>query len=105
MDSGNLFERIPIDLHDEIFEKLVHNGNVTVERIVSRGHTSPESGWYDQDTNEWVLVLKGAAVIAFPDGDDVPLGPGDYLDIPTHRRHRVKWTTPDTETIWLAVHY
>ena len=32
-----------------------------------------------------------------------PLGPGDWLEIAAHRRHRVEWTDPTTPTVWLAV--
>jgi cupin 2 domain-containing protein len=40
-------------------------------------------------------------------GDEHPveMKPGDFLNIPAHRRHRVEWTTPGEPTIWLAVHY
>jgi len=33
------------------------------------------------------------------------MGPGDYLHIPAHRRHRVVWIDPAQATVWLAVHY
>ena len=36
----------------------------------SRGQSSPAQGWYDQDHDEWVVVLRGAAVIAYPDGNE-----------------------------------
>ena len=75
------------------------------EGIVSRGHTSPDTGWYDQPHHEWVLVLKGQGVVAFENGESVRLGPGDHLTIPAHCRHRVKWTDPQQATAWLAVHY
>lgn len=103
--SANLFQNLPAQLGDEWFDTLVEAGHVTVERIVSRGHASPASGWYDQSRNEWVVVLKGKGVVAFEDGDEVTLGPGDHLMIAAHRRHRVAWTTPDENTVWLAVHY
>lgn len=102
---SNLFDTIPGHLDRELFDTLVQSDTVQVERIVSRGHCSPERGWYDQARNEWVVVLKGEAILEFERGDDVTLKPGDHLDIPAHRRHRVKWTTPETETVWLAVHY
>ena len=102
---ANLFENLPVQLDEEWFETLVGAENVTVERIVSRGHASPASGWYDQARNEWVVVLKGRGVVAFEDGDEVTLGPGDHLTIAAHRRHRVAWTDPDEDTIWLALHY
>ena len=101
----NLFASLPKNLEDEAFDVLVRSDHVTVERIVSHGHSSPAAGWYDQASNEWVLVLKGEAVIAFEDGRESMLTPGDHIEIPAHRRHRVKWTVPGTETIWLAVHY
>jgi len=103
--AGNLFAAIPADLENEVFERLAGNTLVRIERIVSRGHRSPASGWYDQESGEWVIVLRGAARLAFADGTAVELGPGDYLDLPAHCRHRVDWTAPDEETVWLAVHY
>ncbi|NNL06685.1 MAG: cupin domain-containing protein [Gammaproteobacteria bacterium] len=102
---NNIFEAIPADLPEELFETLVESSEVRIERIVSRGHTSPQSGWYDQPQNEWVIVLKGQAVLAFEQGEAVTLKAGDFLTIPAHRRHRVEWTAPGIETIWLAVHY
>ncbi|WP_290793412.1 cupin domain-containing protein [Halomonas sp.] len=102
---GNLLEGIPDLLTEERFEELASAESVTVERIVSRGHTSPETGWYDQPRHEWVLVLQGRGVVAFEEGEEVTLGPGDHLLIPAHRRHRVAWTAPDEATVWLAVHY
>jgi cupin 2 domain-containing protein len=32
------------------------------------------------------------------------MGPGDWLEIPARCRHRVAWTDPNQETVWLAVH-
>ena len=102
---NNIFEAIPADLPDELFEPLVDNGAVRIERIVSRGHASPQSGWYDQPQNEWVILLKGEAVLAFDQGKSITLKTGDFLNIPAHSRHRVEWTASGVETIWLAVHY
>ncbi|GGX80799.1 hypothetical protein GCM10007160_05000 [Litchfieldella qijiaojingensis] len=101
----NLFESILEDLDNEVFEDIVSSESVKVERIVSKGHRSPASGWYDQERHEWVVVLKGKAVLAFEYEEDLVLRPGDHVDIPAHKKHRVKWTDPNQETIWLAVHY
>lgn len=105
MKRGNVFAALPDDLSQEAFERLAGRGAVRIERIVSRGHRSPAHGWYDQTEPEWVMVLKGEAVLGFDDGTRLTLRAGDYLDIPAHRRHRVEWTAPDEETVWLAVHY
>lgn len=101
----NIFDAIPGNIDSEIFERLVDNKNIRIERIISKGHSSPQSGWYDQDRNEWVMVLKGEATLSFSEAASVTLKTGDFIDIPAHKKHRVDWTDPNTETIWLAVHY
>ena len=105
MKPQSIYAAIPQSLPEEIFETIAASDNVRIERIVSLGHTSPQSGWYDQDKNEWVLVLKGEAVLNFEDEPAICLKSGEYLNIPAHKKHKVQWTDPETETIWLAVHY
>jgi cupin 2 domain-containing protein len=100
----NLLADLPLDLPEELLTTLLKAPGVRMERIISRGHRSPDGFWYDQPDGEWVLVLKGAATLEFED-DTVELGPGDCIAIPAHKRHRVAWTTPDEPTVWLAVHY
>jgi len=105
IQKTNLFDGIPASLPQEMFETLWGNPNVRIERIVSRGHHSPEGFWYDQAWHEWVLLLKGRAALVFEVPDEqVVLEPGDALFIPAGRRHRVAWTADDKETVWLAVH-
>lgn len=102
----NLFDDIPKDLSDELFEPLLQTSSFCIERIVSRGHCSPAGFWYDQDDDEWIVLLKGKAIIRFEnDNESVTLKSGDYIHIDRHRKHRVEWTDPAQETIWLAVHY
>jgi cupin 2 domain-containing protein len=101
--TSNLFSEIPA-LPEELVEVLLAAANVRIERIVSHGHASPPGFWYDQDKHEWVVVLKGAARLRFEDGI-VEMKPGDFLNIPAHKKHRVEWTTPDKPTVWLAVFY
>ncbi len=103
--TANLLKSLPDDLREEWFDTLIQAERVTVERIVSRGHTSPTSGWYDQPHHEWVVVLQGKGVVAFEHGEETILCPGDHLNIPAHTRHRVVWTDPEENTVWLAVHY
>ena len=101
----NLFTDIPVHLPGELFETLVNTSSVHIQRIVSKGHVSLKDEWYDQATNEFVVLLKGAARLEFKDGRLTTLGPGDWLQIPAHDIHRVAWTEEGVETIWLAVHY
>ena len=105
MSRGNLFKNMPADLSEEVFDTLTQSRNVRIERIVSNGQSSPQSGWYEQDEDEWVIVLQGSATIAFANGSAVDLEEGDYLSIPAHHKHRVTRTSSEPKTIWLAVHY
>jgi cupin 2 domain-containing protein len=106
LHAGNIFAGIPDALSAEEFRRIVTTPSVRIERIVSRGQASPKDFWYDQPEAEWVIVLAGAAEIVV-EGEPWPrrLGPGDYLHIPAHARHRVAWTSPDEATVWLAVHH
>ena len=102
---SNIYGDIPNNLPHELAQTLTETQNVRIERIISWGQASGEGFWFDQDRHEWVILLRGAAKVRF-EGDSAAtdLLPGDYLDIPAHKRHRVEWTDPDQATIWLAVH-
>lgn len=106
MLSGNLFENIPEHLPDELFDTLLEKDSMRLERIVSRGHATPEGQWYDQPRDEWVTLLRGSAALVI-EGREAPIvmAPGDQLLLPAHCRHRVAWTDPNQDTVWLALHY
>ncbi|MGA3116107.1 MAG: cupin domain-containing protein [Syntrophobacteraceae bacterium] len=106
MKKANIYSDVPDRVPEEIFETLAESGKVRVERIISDAHASPEGFWYDQDENEWVLLLQGSAALRFEKEDELHvLRPGDWVDIPAHQRHRVEWTDPKQKTLWLAVFY
>jgi len=101
----NIFSNIPDSIPEEIFEDIVSTERVRIERILSHGQSSPETGWYDQAENEWVLVLRGQGVIEFESGQLVTLSAGDYLNIKAREKHRVVSTSAEEVTVWLAVFY
>jgi cupin 2 domain-containing protein len=101
----SLFAEVPADVPEELFETILSTPSFRVERIISRGHFSPEGFWYDQETHEWVLLLKGAARLTLEGGEPIDMLPGSFVNIPAHQRHRVEWTDPTQPTIWLAIHY
>ena len=101
----NIFTDIPEQMPEELFQTLLSKGQVKIERIMSKGHSSPVNNWYDQIQDEWVILLEGRAKLQFEnDLSPIFLKPGDYLLIPARTRHRVLWTDPDIKTIWLAIH-
>lgn len=100
----NIFDLPPSLPDKELFESLVSNDKISIERIISTGQTTPPGEWYDQDRDEWVILLQGAASLTFDAGRQIKLVAGDYLFIPAHQKHRVEYTSSNPPCIWLAVH-
>src|SRR4030042_1113551 len=127
MKKGNIFSEIPGCVPEELFEALLSTDQFKLERIISSGQQTEPGKWYDQTRDEWVILLKGSAGLLFEgppyplpggtgvtpvgtreergEGEIVILHPGDYIHIPAHRRHRVKWTSKEETTVWLALHF
>lgn len=106
MEIERLLRPVGGELPEELTEVLAAGERFRLERIVSRGHHSPDGFWYDQSEQEWVALLAGAARLRFESGSEpIELGPGDSLLIPAGERHRVEWTDPDCETVWLALFF
>ncbi len=104
MEPNNLFTHLPDPSKAEIFEDLLKTSHFRVERITSQGQTT--DSWFDQDTHEWVVLLKGKATLEFEQPPSlVTLNPGDYIQISAHVKHRVTWTDPNQKTVWLAIHF
>lgn len=106
--EGHLWSDLAEDLElpDERVDPLALSGPFRLERIVSTGHQSPEGFWYENESVEWVALLRGEAQLLL-DGDEAPIRmrPGDYLTIPTGCRHRVVCTSNTEPTVWLAAHF
>jgi cupin 2 domain-containing protein len=104
-DAGNLLAGLPEPGDDEFSELLRSFPGIRLERIVSHGNVSPEGFWYDQDDDEWVVVIAGEAELEI-EGERAlrRLRRGDWLFLPAHCRHRVVGTAEDRPTVWLAVH-
>lgn len=104
--TRSLFDAIPALHANELFDTLVESNGFRVERIVSDGHVTPPGTWYDQQQDEWVLLISGGATLLF-DGTVAPLvmKPGDHVLIPAGCRHRVEHTAAGVKTVWLALHF
>ena len=102
--GSNIFKiNAPKPGEPEIFEKIA-DGEVLIERIVSRGHVTAPNEWYDQIKDEWVVLISGEASLEYEDGTTVDLRPGDHLLIPARKRHKVTYTSTEPPCIWIAVH-
>ena len=72
MNVRNIFSKIPECVPNELFEDIITAEHCKIERIVSEGHASPKEGdWYDQEKNEWVMVVKGRAGLRFEGEDEI----------------------------------
>jgi cupin 2 domain-containing protein len=101
---GNIFNVPYISRGKEVCEALLPDKGILIERIISTGQASPPDFWYDQDRDEWVVLLQGLARLEWKDGHITDMEPGDWIFIPAHEKHRVDWTSEEEVCIWLAVH-
>jgi cupin 2 domain-containing protein len=102
---GNLFENLPGAAVEEKFTTLAKFPSARIERIVSTGQASPTGLWYDHEQAEWVVLLNGSASV-MQEGKETPRvpRPGEDVEIPARKKHRVEWTDPKETTVWLAAH-
>lgn len=104
--DNNLFAALNPQPGSEQSQRLQTGEGWYLDLIGSNAYATPEGQWYDQETHEWVLLLRGSARIAFQDSEDgLDLSSGDHLHLPPHRLHRVVRTDPDPGTLWLALHW
>jgi len=101
----NLFDDLPAASQEEVVTDLLARDGARIERIVSTGQSTPLEAPYDQDHDEWVLLLRGAAGLWIDGEAERTLRPGDHILIPARRLHRVTWTAQQEPTVWLAVHF
>ena len=105
MRTGNLRRGIPAVMPDELVTTLAVGRRARIERIVSRGHESPAGFWYDQPDTELVILLQGHARLEIEGQGELDLSPFDFVELPPHLRHRVSFTAPGVDTIWLAIFF
>ena len=103
----NIFDlpsELPSKDNEELFETIVSGKNILIERIISNGQKSPKTGWYEQEKDEIVFLLKGKAKIEFENKKTFNLQEGDYLQIKSGIKHKVIETSENPPCIWLAIH-
>lgn len=106
MQKGNIFSEIPTSIPKEVFNSIIDKDGIKIERIISKGHTTEKDKWYNQEKNEWLIMLKGKAELLFKNNNQIiKMKKGDYLNISAHTEHRVTKTSKKEETIWLTIHY
>lgn len=87
---------------NELVTVLTETTGGRVELIVSSGQASPPGFIYDQDEDEWVMVLQGNAILEV-EGARYELTVGDSLFLPKRTKHHVVFTSTEPACLWLAV--
>jgi len=95
----NLYDYQQPPSGDETFTELFKNEKVVISSIAS--NTLEEGGWYEQEEDEWLVLLEGEALLSVDD-ETLSLKRGDTLFIPAFQLHRVIKTSSDA--LWLTVH-
>lgn len=105
MKSKSIFS---IPNHDfsksEFFETLIDSKNIKIERIVSKGNSDSPDFWYNQQQDEWVILIQGTAKIAFENEETISIVAGEHLFIPKFKKHKIVETSTQPECIWIGVH-
>ena len=101
MEKFNLLSNIPLSSKEEIFEIITQNNNIKIERIISYGQTTANDYWYNQEEDEFIVIIEGKATILYDDKSTFNLKKGDTLYIKAHQKHKVTYTS--SPTIWLAI--
>ena len=101
--ARTLFDQIPIQNYTEHFATLLQHKNIVIERIISYGQITPESQPYEQNQDEWVLLVQGMAKLKI-NTQIIHMTQGSYYFIPRHTPHWVTYTSKTPPTIWLAIH-
>ncbi len=99
MRPANLFINANSPPEGERFEELLRHKNLAIERIISSAAITSQE--YVQPQDEWVLLVKGEAVLRI-EGESISLKTGDYLFLPAGTPHTVEKTSEGA--MWLAVH-
>jgi cupin 2 domain-containing protein len=87
----------------EQVSRLLDSPAFRLEQIVSNGEASAKDFWYDQPEAEWVLLVRGKAILRFQGDRSLGLDAGDSVVIPAHSRHRVDSCSQDA--LWLTLHF
>jgi len=102
----NIFSKLPPAKKNEVFDILLKQKDIKIERITTLGQATPQGKWLLEKTDEWVIVLQGKAKLRFAENKKlISMKTGDYIFIPAGTPHRVEWSDPKQKTIWLAIHF
>ena len=84
----NIFDGISAVGEEEKFDLLMKGTHYRIDRIVSSGHSSPQGFWYDQEDDEWILLVQGKATLEV-EGKFIDMKAGDYMFLPKNCKHRI----------------
>lgn len=95
---GRLADATSAPASGERVTEVARLGDVTIRQILSGAITPVD---YDQDDDEWAIVLAGGATLHVA-GEEIELRAHEWVLLPARTPHRLVRTEPGTS--WLTVH-
>ena len=86
-------------LKNELFEVLLKQKNIEITHIVSSSNLTSKE--YDQNEDEFVLILEGEATLEINEEKKL-LKKGEYIFLPAHTKHKILSVKQNTH--WLAIY-
>ena len=102
---NNFFNYPKININKEKVIPFLNGRNFVAEKIISNGFKSANNDWMSEDSDEWVMLIKGKAKLEFENGDILNLKSGDSFNIPANTKHKILYTSNKPFCCWLAIHY
>jgi cupin 2 domain-containing protein len=102
---NNFFNYPEININKEKFVPFLRGEKFVAEKIISNGFKSAGNDWMSEDSDEWVILLKGKAKLELENGEVLNLKPGDSFIIPANTKHKILYTSNKPFCCWLAIHY
>jgi cupin 2 domain-containing protein len=97
VQRGRLLDTTAAPATGERAYEIVHTRTLRIEQVLS-GSLEPVG--YLQAEDEWALVLDGAATLEI-EGEQIELGPGEWVFLPAGTPHRLLRADPGTN--WVTV--
>lgn len=85
----------------EIFEQLLSEKNIKINKIISPINFKSED--FIQEEDEFIYLIQGKATLLIS-GEIKQIKMGEYLFIKGGTTHKILSTSNELETIWLTVH-
>lgn len=105
MSVNNIFSGFPGVFRGELLDNLLDHSDVRIERIVLNDSCAEAGKWLCNQRAQWLMLLQGFVVLESASDPAIEVKAGDYLLLEAGDKHRLRWVSPNDETILLSVQF